>query len=216
MQRWKSSKWTPSAQPTPHSSSSERPVKLEPGLVEERAQPVGARHPQQHRRGVGHVLEAALGLADLLFQRLARRRRSWRHPQLVRQRPDARRSRPRPTCASSPPAGRGCPRPPIRRARRAPAPTPGARRRPRRARRRSRPAGSRRDRAPSRRRRPGRSDRARAWHPDSAPRTPRPSRTSPAASRSACAAAATPDRACHSCLPESPNPGRSRRSIAIR
>ena len=27
MQRWKSSKWTPSAQPTPHSSSSERPVK---------------------------------------------------------------------------------------------------------------------------------------------------------------------------------------------
>jgi hypothetical protein len=39
----------------------------QPGLVEEGAQTVGLGQPQQHRRGVGHVLEAALRLAQLLL-----------------------------------------------------------------------------------------------------------------------------------------------------
>ena len=36
---------------------------LEPGLVEERAERVRARHPEQHGRDVGHDAEARLGLA---------------------------------------------------------------------------------------------------------------------------------------------------------
>src|SRR5204863_6979618 len=46
---------------------------FEPGLIEESAQSVRVRHPEQHRRGVGHVLEAELGFVRLLLGILALR-----------------------------------------------------------------------------------------------------------------------------------------------
>ena len=63
-----------------HRPSGER----QPGLVEEGAEPVGPRHPEQHRRDVGHVPEARVGLVQgladpVLFRDVPDHRRDAHH-----------------------------------------------------------------------------------------------------------------------------------------